>query len=143
MRNNGTLELLNKIWNKKGLYFLARTWEGVPFNIYLKKPLKNNSFEGVKLRTTPNYRPFFSSLGAVNVEISPGEVYTALERGVVDGAGWTATGLFDLGWHEQLKYRVEPAFYAASVELLINLDTWEGLTEEQKDFLTKQAIWYE
>ena len=31
----------------------------------------------------------------------PGEVYTALERGVVDGYGWPITGIFDLGWHEK------------------------------------------
>lgn len=143
MRANGTLDLINEIWNKKGLYFLARTWEGIPFNIYLKKPLKGNSFKGVRLRTTPNYRTFFAALGATNVETTPGEVYTALERGVVDGMGWMSTGLFELGWNEHVKYRVEPAFYAAELDIVINLKKWQTLTQAQQDFLTEQAVWYE
>ncbi len=45
------------------------------------------------------------------MQTAPGEVYTALERGVVDGYGWPITGIFDLGWHEKTKYRVDPGFY--------------------------------
>jgi TRAP-type mannitol/chloroaromatic compound transport system substrate-binding protein len=45
----------------------------------------------------------------------PGEVYTALERGVVDGYGWPTAGIFDLGWHEKTKFRVDPGFYTAEV----------------------------
>lgn len=41
------------------------------------------------------------ALGATVVQTAPGEVYTALERGVVDGYGWSITGIFDLGWHEK------------------------------------------
>ena len=51
-------------------------------------------------------------LGANVVTTPPGEVYTALERGVVDGYGWPILGIFDLGWQEKTKYRVDPGFYA-------------------------------
>ena len=39
---------------------------------------------------------------------APGEVYTALERGVIDGYGWPIHALFDLNWQEKTKYRVDP-----------------------------------
>ena len=44
------------------------------------------------MRITPDYRDFFQTLGATVVQTPPGEVYTALERGVVDGYGWPSPG---------------------------------------------------
>ncbi len=143
LRDDGSLDLINEIWAEKGVYLLGRTWETVPFNIYLKKPLRDGSFKGVRLRATPNYRSFFAALGAVNVDMAPGEVYTALERGVVDGFGWMSTGLFDLGWDEHTRYRVEPAFYSADLGLLFNLNKWQSLSDEQRQFLIEQAKWFE
>ena len=52
--------------------------------------------------------------------MAPGEVYTALERGVVDGYGWPLLGIFDLGWHEKTKFRVDPGFYAIELGVIFN-----------------------
>jgi TRAP-type C4-dicarboxylate transport system substrate-binding protein len=73
------------------------------------------------------------------VQTAPGEVYTALERGVVDGYGWPITGVFDLGWNERTKYRVDPGFYSAEVSVLINKSTWDKLNDKQKAVLQKAA----
>jgi TRAP-type transport system periplasmic protein len=77
------------------------------------------------------------------VQTAPGEVYTALERGVVDGYGWPITGIFDLGWHEKTKYRVDPGFYSAEVSILINKDAWNKLNPAQKKVITDTAAWLE
>ena len=69
-----------------------------------------------------------SAAGATVVQIAPGEVYTALERGVVDGYGWPMIGIFDLGWHERTKYRLEPGFYAIELGVVFNLASWNKLT---------------
>lgn len=89
------------------------------------------------------YREFFTALGATVVQTAPGEVYTALERGVVDGYGWPIGGIFDLRWHERTKFRVDPGFYDAEVSLIVNLDTWKKLSDAQRDFLTRQALAFE
>ena len=91
-----------------------------PFHLYLNKQITAPDLTGLKLRITPVYRDFFQALGATVVQTAPGEVYTSLERGVVDGYGWPITGIFDLGWHEKTKYRVDPGFYTAEVSILIN-----------------------
>ena len=70
----------------------------------------------------------------------PGEVYTALERDVVDGYGWPIGGIFDLNWQEKTKFRVDPGFYDAEVALIMNLDAYKKLTPKQKAFLDKQAL---
>ena len=108
-----------------------------PFHLYLNKKIAKPDLTGLKLRITPVYRDFFQALGGTVVQTAPGEVYTALERGVVDGYGWPITGIFDLGWQEKTKYRVDPGFYTAEVSVLINKSTWDKLTAEQKAVLQK------
>jgi TRAP-type C4-dicarboxylate transport system substrate-binding protein len=74
------------------------------------------------------------------MQTAPGEVYTALERGVVDGYGWPINGIFDFNWHEKTKFRVDPGFYNAEVSLVMNLDKWKGLSQKQRDLLMKHVI---
>jgi TRAP-type transport system periplasmic protein len=74
------------------------------------------------------------------VTTAPGEVYTALERGVVDGYGWPIQGIFDFNWQEKTKFRVDPGFYSAEVSLVMNLDKWKALTPAQKDVLMKNVV---
>jgi TRAP-type transport system periplasmic protein len=75
--------------------------------------------------------------------ITPGETYTALERGVIDGYGWPVSGLFDLSLQEHTKFRVEPGFYNTEVGVLVNLNTWKRLNDRQRTVLTNAAIWME
>ncbi len=74
------------------------------------------------------------------MQTAPGEVYTALERGVVDGYGWPINGIFDFNWHEKTKFRVDPGFYNAEVSLIMNLDKWKSLSQRQKDLLMKHVV---
>lgn len=143
-RQNGAWEAINRIHNERmNTWYLARTGDGVPFHLYLTKPVKGADLSGLTIRTTPIYRAFFESLGANLVQTAPGEVYTALERGVVDGYGWPIQGIFDLGWQERTKYRVDPGFYQVDVNILVNLDTWNRLDDAQKAVLNKAATWIE
>lgn len=144
MRKNGAWDYINRLWNQKvNAYYLARVNSDVPYNIYLNKKIDRLDLTGMKMRVAPTQRDFFMALGATVVQVPPGEVYTALERGVIDGYGWPTIGILDLGWHEKTKFRVEPSFYNAEVGLLVNLDTWNRLDAAQKDFLQKQGIWLE
>jgi len=143
-RKNGAFELINEIWNKKAnMYYLGRTVEFQPFHLYLNKKIDKPDLTGLKIRVTPVYRDFFMSLGANVVTTAPGEVYTALERGVVDGYGWPIGGIFDFNWNEKTKFRVDPGFYMAEVSLVMNLDSWKKLTSKQREFLQKQVLAFE
>ena len=144
LRKNGAHEYINKVWNEKAnMVYLARVVDNTPFHLYLIKKIDKADLTGMKLRITPVYRDFFQALGGTVVQIAPGEVYTALERGVVDGYGWPIHGLFDLNWQEHTKFRVDPGFYNAEVSLIVNLDKWKALTQAQRAYLTKQALAFE
>lgn len=140
-RKNGAFELLNEIWAKRGnMYYLGRPVENQAFQLYMNKKIDKPDLTGMKVRITPIYRDFFQALGANVVTIPPGEVYTALERGVVDGYGWPISGIFDLNWHEKTKFRVDPGFYNVEVSYIMNLDAWKKLNPKQRDFLQKQIL---
>jgi TRAP-type C4-dicarboxylate transport system substrate-binding protein len=122
LRKNGGYDYMAQLHaDKMNAVFLARHVDGNPFHLYLNKPISSADLTGLKLRITPVYR----------------DVYTALERGVVDGYGWPITGIFDLGWHEKTKYRVDPGFYTAEVSILVNKSTWDKLNDAQRDILRK------
>src|SRR5262245_5148697 len=140
LRKNGGYDYMAKLYAEKmNAIFLARLTDNNPFHLYLNKPISTPDLTGLKIRITPVYRDFFQALGATVVQTPPGEVYTSLERGVVDGYGWPITGIFDLGWHEKTKYRVDPGFYAVEVSVLVNKPTWDKLNDAQRAVLRKAA----
>jgi TRAP-type C4-dicarboxylate transport system substrate-binding protein len=141
LRKNGGIALVNKIWNEKAnMQYLGRVIDYTPFHLYLTKKIDKPDLTGLKIRITPVYREFFQALGATVMQTAPGDVYTALERGVVDGYGWPINGIFDLNWHEKTKFRVDPGFYNAEVSLIMNLDKWKALNPKQRDLLMKHVI---
>ncbi len=143
-RKNGGYELINKIWAEKAnMRYLAKVVEFTPFHLYLTKKIDKPDLTGLKIRITPVYREFFQAMNAQVMTMPPGEVYTALERGVVDGYGWPIHALFDLNWQEKTKYRVDPGFYNAEVGLVMNLDKYKGLPAKARQFLESQALAYE
>jgi TRAP-type C4-dicarboxylate transport system substrate-binding protein len=140
LRKNGGFDFMEKILEQKmNAMMLARVVDNNPFHLYLNKRITTPDLTGLKLRITAVYRDFFQSLGATVVQTAPGEVYTALDRGVVDGYGWPITGVFDLGWNEKTKYRVDPGFYSAEVSIMINKTAWDKLDDQQKAVLRKAA----
>jgi TRAP-type transport system periplasmic protein len=143
-RKNGTWEYINQLHNQKlNSYYLARQFHNVPFHIYLNKKIDKIDFSGLKIRVTPVYRDVVEALGGTPVTTAPGEVYTALERGVADGYGWPVTGIFDLGWDKVTKFRMEPPFYSVEVNVLVNLDSWKALNDAQRKVLSDAALWLE
>ena len=140
-RKNGAWSVINKIWNEKmNAYYLVRVVEHSPFHIFLNKKIDKLDLTGLRIRVTPIHREVAVALGAIAVSLPPGEVFTALERGLIDGYIWPIFGIFDLGWQEKTKYRVDPGFYNGEDSVILNLDRWKAMSKAQQDFLTRQAI---
>ncbi|MDG1506098.1 MAG: TRAP transporter substrate-binding protein DctP, partial [Planktomarina sp.] len=79
-------------------------------------------------------------LGAQVIDLPTGEVYSALQRGVVDATGWTQIGLIDLKWNEFLNYRIEPCFFSTDLGVIVNNEKWNSLSDEAKKILQDVAI---
>ncbi|QOR39196.1 TRAP transporter substrate-binding protein DctP [Billgrantia diversa] len=144
LRETGRFEQLQEMWREQmNVHYLAYTNYGNRYHLYLNEPIDSPELNGLRMRITPVYRAFAEAMGGEAAQTPPGEVYTALERGTVDGYGWPVQGIFDLGWQEHTRYRVDPGFYHVEVGVLVNQDAWDNLTDEQRDYLTEKAIWLE
>ena len=145
LRKNGAYDYINKLWGEKlNVHYLARSVDSLPFHIFLRQPITKPDLTGLRLRVIPTYRPFLESLNAQSLlNIPPGEVYTALERNLLDGYVWPVIGLFDVGIEKQTKYRVDPGFYNGEAGVLVNLNSWNKLNDAERAFMTKMGIWLE
>jgi TRAP-type C4-dicarboxylate transport system substrate-binding protein len=149
-RANGGFTALAPHWEKKlNSKILAIGETAAQFYLYLtKKPeLRPDGvidIRGWKIRTTGAYRPLVEALGATPVQITnAGEVYTALERGLVEGFGWPTVGLASQKLAGLVKYRIDPPFYHLANAVLVNLDKWNALPKPAQDVLAKVAAEYE
>lgn len=148
VRKNGGWELINDIWEKRiGAKVLAWPIYETSYNLFLtQKPEITEdgpSLKGMKLRAPATYRPMIESLGGAPVSISGPEMYTSLERGLVQGSGWPNIGLADTGVGKLLKYKIAPSFYRANQLLIVNKKSWDSLPEKAREILEKVARDYE
>ncbi|MCB1405112.1 MAG: TRAP transporter substrate-binding protein DctP [Rhodobacteraceae bacterium] len=150
VRANGGIDLINEIHQQRmGVFYLGWFDSGVCYNLWtVNEPQLdadgNLSMSDVRLRGNPVYNAFFTNyLGAQVIDLPTGEVYSALERGVVNATGWTQIGLIDLRWNEFVNYRVEPCFFSTDLGVIINLDSWNALSPEAQAILQEVAIEHE
>ncbi len=112
--------------NLKVLALMSVSMEG--YHIFTKEPLgPNGDLAGRKVRGTPTYFGVIAALGAEPVVLPGSEIYSALQTGIVDGAGWPAAGMVSMRHYEVASYRLRPTFGAATQPVFINLDAWNRL----------------
>lgn len=150
IRANGGWEMMQEAWGK-GLNAHILAWvhfKGQKFFVYTRfKPTLSTKtgidLTNVKMRSTGLYKAFMKAMGATPIVISPGDVYSALERGLVQGLAWPWGSIGKYGWEKFLKYRIEPSFFGATMLTLVNLKKYKSLTQAQRDQLEAQARAYE
>ncbi|MFC1980580.1 TRAP transporter substrate-binding protein DctP, partial [Chloroflexota bacterium] len=92
---------------------------------------------GTRFRSTPTDQPLFKALGITGISVAPPEMYTALERGVIDGYRWAWRGISSMGWPEVTKYVIDHGFWSGNTVLVMNLDSWNALTPQLQQLVTK------
>jgi TRAP-type transport system periplasmic protein len=150
-RKNGGYDAMAKAWGDKlnAIILGWGNWYGPDqFYIWMKdKPKLSKTtgidLEGAKMRTTALYTPFFKAMGAVPKNIAPAEVYTALERGVVDGLAWPEGGVAFRGWQRFIKYRVGPGFFRSSTMATMNKDKFNKLSKKAQSQILAAGLRYE
>jgi TRAP-type C4-dicarboxylate transport system substrate-binding protein len=145
---NGGFDLLNEVWAKKlNARILAWGESETQMHVYTVFEPKISSIgpdlTGKKMRTTPTYLALLKALGATPVRMPSPEIYTGLQRRVIDGFAFPVSGVTQLGVGDLIKYRVDPGFYRNNGIVIINLDVWKKLSREGKDALQKASRHYE
>jgi TRAP-type C4-dicarboxylate transport system substrate-binding protein len=132
-RKSGYYDYMVKAHEKIGARYLGR-WLHGGFHMYLKEPVKTvDELRGKKIRTGPLYVFFLNKLGAAPVSIKPADVYTSLERGLVEGFCWPILGARQSGWTEICKVVIDHPFYEGDGTILMNAKKWQELPAPVKE----------
>lgn len=140
-RENGYYDFRADLFRKQNIHYLGRTEFGVWFQIFTNKAVKRpQELKGQKIRVSATYEPFVKRLGAVPVTLPGSDIYTALERGTIDGYAWSALGNVQAGWCDVCKFILEPRIYEMNIEGLVNLKTWETIPAHLQKIMTDCMI---
>jgi TRAP-type C4-dicarboxylate transport system substrate-binding protein len=141
-RESGLFGFLEEHYQKHGVKLLSMPPFGsIGFQFVLKKPIENEpGLAGRKIRGTVAYHPMIQALGGSPVVMPGGDVYTAMERGVADGAAWATTGVIDFKWNEVAGYLARPTFGQSGLAIFMNLAAWKGLTPDMQKVFAQAGI---
>jgi TRAP-type transport system periplasmic protein len=148
-RKLGGYELVDKVMRKEiGAHFIARFYQGLGLYMSLPKEPAYRAdglpnLTGMKVRSSPAYCDFIKELGGTPVVMSIRQIYTALERGVVDGACGDLDTQVEMGLTKFLHVTYEPPFNQAGILMIANANKWDNLPQKVRDVLTAEARKFE
>jgi TRAP-type C4-dicarboxylate transport system substrate-binding protein len=135
MNDLGKLPEIQKEFNKFNMVLVA---PGITDKrgIFSKKPIRKLAdMKGMKIRSVAS--KILDGLGATTVKVSSGEMYEALERGVVDGISTSITGAIAWKIHDISKY-----FWNGNLAMypmcgFMNKKKWDSLPDGIKKIFLK------
>ena len=125
-------EDINQASQKKGLRILA-WWVGGSRSVYARKPISDlASMKGMKIRTieSPVVVAAWKALGLIPTPIPFGEVYTALQQGVVDAGEGNVISYESMKFDEVAPYLSHIKYLITVQILLISESFFKGLPGE-------------
>ena len=113
-----------------------------PQNWYTRPPLtKPSEFAGMKIREySAEGSDMLKALGASAMVITAPEVYTGLQRGVVDGVVTAVQSMLSLKWGEVLKYEYVANPKPAGNFFGVSRKAFESLPADLQQLLTEEAL---
>ena len=129
--------LLEPSENGSGVRGLFYAEEGFR-HFFTKSEIKDiTSFKGMKLRVSndPVMNGLVEGLGASPTVVSFGELYSALQTGVVDGAEQPIANYKSNAFPEVAPYMILDGHTLGAVQVIITDDAWNKLSAEQQNIL--------
>jgi len=132
----GGLELLQKLYAKFGIFALPAGQTGQEMGLFSNiKATKMSDFKGMRIRTPGWYMDIMNQLGASVSPLPGGEVYLALERGVIDAAEYSTPAInYPMGFDEITKYVIQPGVHqpAFQCDVIFNQKAYDALPQDLK-----------
>ena len=131
LRYGGGLELWQELYGKFNLVPFAAGNSGVQMAGWFNKEINSiDDLQGLKMRIPGIGGEVLSRAGGVPVVLPGGEIFTALQTGVIDATEWVGP-YNDLAFslHTAAKYYYYPGWHepGPTLEAFVNKDAWEAL----------------
>ena len=136
------MELWRELYAKYNLIPFKGGNTGNQMGGWFRKPIKSlDDLKGLKMRIPGLGGEVMAALGVKPVNIPGGELYTALERGVIDATEWVGPALdIKMGFYKVAKYYYsgwhEPG---TNLELTFNKKKFESLSKEHQAIIETAA----
>jgi TRAP-type mannitol/chloroaromatic compound transport system substrate-binding protein len=135
MLHGGGLKLWRKLYAKYNLYPMMGGNTGTQMGGWFRKEIKSMAdLKGLKMRIPGLGGEVMAKMGVNPVLMPAGEIYTSLERGVIDATEWIAPAHdLKMGFHKVAKHYYtgwhEPG---SMLELTFNKESWKKLSKEHQ-----------
>lgn len=133
------LKLWHELYAQYGLIAFPGGNTGTQMGGWFKRPLNSLAdIKGLKMRIPGLAGEVFAKLGGNSQNIPGGEIFTALQSGVIDAAEWVGPwNDLALGFHKVAKYYYGPAFQEGGpcLELMINRKAYLDLPKDLQDIV--------
>lgn len=135
-------EILDKITNSD-FNMVGLAWmDGGVRNLYTKEPVRNlEDLKGMKIRVIGN--PLFidtlNAMGAQGVAMATGEIFSALQTGVIDGAENNPPTMLEHNHYREAKNYTLTGHLILPEPIVMSKTTWNKLTPEQQATVLKYA----
>ncbi len=140
--NSDGRALAQKNYAKLGVHYVgALTPHNAEVFLHTKKPINSVAdLKGMKLRMgAASLNDIFKRMGAAPVFLPGGEVYEAMQRGIIDGFEYVTPSVnWGLGFHEVSPYMyMSPSRAPTDAQaLFINMKVWESMPKDLQRIVT-------
>ena len=135
-------EMLDKITNSE-FNLVALAWmDGGTRNLYTKEPVRSiDDLKGMKIRVqgNPLFLDMMNAMGGNGIAMDTGEIFSALQTGVIDGAENNPPTLLEHNHFRSAKYYTLTGHLILPEPVVISKTTWNKLTAEQQVLVKKVA----
>ncbi len=131
------VEIAREVYDKYGLYYVDQVFwpaEHIPS----RKPLKGyDDLKGLKIRVPPGMiSEVMGRTGAAVVNLPGGEVFNALQSGVIDATDWASPGQnLEVGLYRAARFSIDASHSMPTTEVSFNKRKWEGFPSEVKQLI--------
>ncbi|MCG8563756.1 MAG: TRAP transporter substrate-binding protein [Desulfobacterales bacterium] len=141
--SGGGMDLWEEVYSQFNLKPMVAGNTGVQMGGWFNKEINSmDDLKGLKMRIPGLGGKVLAKAGGNAVLVAGGEIYTNLDRGVIDATEWVGP-FHDLkmGFYKAAKYYYYPGWHenGAALELMINLDAWKSLPEDLQSIVEAAA----
>lgn len=139
IETGGGYELWKKAYAKFNLIPYLGGNTGVQMGGWFNKEINSvNDFKGLKMRIPGVAGKVLEKAGGAAVLVAGGEIYTSLERGVIDATEWVGPYHdYKMGFHKIAKYYYTPGWHetGSQMEFFVNKDKHDALPKHLQSIL--------
>ncbi len=139
MYHGGGLELADELFAEHNIKAIPCSINPPQGSGWFRKEIKTlDDLKGLKMRFFGLGGRVLDKVGVATQLLAPGDVFPALQLGTIDATEFAMPSSDEkLGFYQVAKYYYFPGWHEPSsiVDLMINLDVWNGLSEHHKAVL--------